>query len=127
MNDMRHPIAKARGLGSAKQGLQHWWHQRLSSIVLALLTPWLVYTLFKLAPLDQLAARALIAEPITATLLLAFVLALFWHACLGLQVVIEDYIHRAWLEFSLQIAVKLIYALAAIASILAIGRIVFSA
>lgn len=122
----QHPLARAKGLGSAKDGLNHWWMQRLTAIALALLSPWFVVFAVGLIGADQMAVRAAIAQPVTATLLLAFALALFWHARLGLQVVIEDYIHGA-LEVALQIAVKFVYALAAIASILAIGRIVFSA
>jgi succinate dehydrogenase / fumarate reductase membrane anchor subunit len=70
--------------------------------------------------------RAAIAQPLTATLLAAFVLSLFWHARLGLQVVVEDYVHGA-AEVALQVLIKFIYALAAIAALLAIGRIVFTA
>lgn len=122
----QHPLARAKGLGSAKDGVQHWWLQRLTAIALALLSPWFVIFAVGLIGADQTAVRTAIAQPVTATLLLAFALALFWHARLGLQVVIEDYIHGA-LEVALQIAVKFAYALAAIASILAIGRIVFTA
>ncbi|HEX5757363.1 MAG TPA: succinate dehydrogenase, hydrophobic membrane anchor protein [Arenimonas sp.] len=122
----QHPLARAKGLGSAKDGVQHWWLQRLTAIALALLSPWFVVFAVGLIGADQMAVRAAIAQPLSATLLLAFALALFWHARLGLQVVIEDYIHGA-LEVALQIAVKFAYALAAIASILAIGRIVFTA
>lgn len=122
----RHPLARAKGLGSAKDGVQHWWLQRLTAIALALLSPWFVIFAVGLIGADQTAVRTAIAQPLTATLLLAFVLALFWHARLGLQVVIEDYLHGA-LEVALQIAVRFTYALAAIASILAIGRIVFTA
>jgi succinate dehydrogenase / fumarate reductase membrane anchor subunit len=59
--------------------------------------------------------------------MLAFVLAVMWHARLGLQVVIEDYIHTPWLEIALQVGVKFAYALAALASVVAIGRIAFTA
>jgi succinate dehydrogenase / fumarate reductase membrane anchor subunit len=64
---------------------------------------------------------------LNGSLLLAFALALFWHAQLGLQVVVEDYVHSAWLEIGLQIAIKLAYAFAALVSVLAIGRIAFAA
>ncbi len=123
---LRHPLATAKGLGSAKDGVAHWWHQRLSAIALALLTPWFVVFAVSLLGVGQAEVRATIAQPFTATLLLAFVLALFWHARLGLQVVVEDYVHGA-LELALQILIKFAYALAAIAAVLAIGRIVFTA
>lgn len=123
---LRNPIARAKGLGSAKDGVGHWWSQRLTAIALALLTPWFVIFSVGLIGADQVAVRDAIAQPLSATLLAAFVLSLFWHAQLGLQVVVEDYIH-GWLELALQIVIKFMYALAAIASLLAIGRIVFTA
>lgn len=123
---LRHPVATARGLGSAKDGVSHWWMQRLTAIALGLLTPWFVVFAVSLIGADQMAVRASVAQPLTAVLLLAFVIALFWHARLGLQVVIEDYVHGK-LEFVLQVAIKFTYTLAVIASILAIGRIVFTA
>jgi succinate dehydrogenase / fumarate reductase membrane anchor subunit len=123
---LRHPIARARGLGSAKDGTGHWWAQRLSSVALALLTPWFVVFAVGMIGADQAAAQAAIARPLTATLTATFVLAMFWHTQQGLQVVIEDYVH-GWPELVLQVLVKFICALAVIASLLAIGRIVFTA
>ena len=126
MSRLRHPLAKAKGLGSAKDGVAHWWAQRLTAIALALLTPWFVVLAIGLLGADHATVQASLARPLTATLLTAFVLALFWHARLGLQVVVEDYVH-GWLEIALQVAIKFVWWLAAIASVLAIGRIVFSA
>ena len=123
---LRNPLARAKGLGSAKDGTTHWWHQRLTAIALALLTPWFVVFAVGLIGADQAAVQGAIARPLSATLLAAFVVSLFWHARLGLQVVVEDYIHGA-LEVVLQVAIKFVYALAAIAALLAIGRIVFTA
>lgn len=120
------PLARAKGLGSAKDGTGHWWSQRLTAIALALLTPWFVVFAVGLLGADQAAVRLAIAQPFTATLLAAFVLSLSWHAQLGLQVVVEDYIHGG-LEIALQVAIKFAYTLAAIAALLAIGRIVFTA
>lgn len=123
---LRNPIATAKGLGSAKDGTGHWWSQRLTAIALALLTPWFVFFSIGLLGASQDTVRSAIAQPVSAVLLTAFVLSLFWHARLGLQVVVEDYIHGAT-EIALQLAIKFIFALAAIAALLAIGRIVFTA
>lgn len=123
---LRNPLSHAKGLGSAKDGTGHWWNQRLTAIALALLTPWFVVFAVGLLGDSQDAVRAAIARPLPATLLSAFILSLFWHARLGLQVVAEDYVHGA-LEIALQILIKFAYALAAIAALLAIGRIVFTA
>jgi len=123
---LRDPLAIARGLGSAKDGVQHWWLQRLTAVALLPLAPWFACFALGLIGADQFTARSAIAQPLNATLLLAFVLSLFWHARLGLQVVVEDYVH-GWLEIALQIAIKFAYTLAALASAIAIGRIVFTA
>lgn len=124
---LRDPLAHARGLGSAKGGTQHWWVQRLTAVALALLTPWFLWLTLSLLSADHQTMRLTLAQPLNATLMLAFVIALFWHAKLGLQVVIEDYVHTPWIEFTSQILVSFACALGALASIVAIGRLVFSA
>lgn len=126
MNNMRDPLATARGLGSAKDGVNHWWMQRVTAIALLFLSPWFIYFAVNLIGADQTSVRAAIAEPLNAILLISFMIAMCWHARLGLQVVVEDYIH-GWQEITLQLVIKFAYAIAAIASIIAIGRIVFSA
>lgn len=122
---LRDPLAQARGLGSAKDGLRHWWVQRLTAVALMLLVPWFVCLALALIGADQFTVRATIGQPLNATLMLAFVFALFWHAQLGLQVVVEDYVH-GWMELALQIFIKFACALAALASAIAIGRLAFS-
>lgn len=126
MSGLRHPLARAKGLGSAKDGVDHWWAQRLTAMALALLTPWFVIFALRQFGAEGEAVRAAIARPLNATLLSAFVLSVFWHARLGLQVVVEDYVH-SWRELVLQVAIKFTFALAAIAALLAIGRIAFTA
>ncbi len=123
---LQHPIARARGLGSAKNGTHHWWLQRLTAIALALLTPWFIWVAVGMVGADAFTVRAILAQPVNAVLMLAFVFSLFWHARLGLQVVIEDYVHTHWLEVTLQVIVLFACALAALASAIAIGRIVFT-
>jgi succinate dehydrogenase / fumarate reductase membrane anchor subunit len=126
-SNMRDPLAQARGLGSAKDGVHHWWMQRLTAIALAILSPWFVWMLVSLIGAGQDDVRATIANPRYALPLLAFVLALFWHAKLGLQVVIEDYVHVRWLEVAMQIAVTFACAFGALACVFAIARTVLSA
>ena len=122
---LRDPLAVARGLGSAKDGTGHWWTQRLTAIALFLLAPWFTWRVIGLVGADQEAVRAALASPWNASLLLAFVLALFWHAQLGLQVIVEDYVH-GWMEIALQVAIKFACVFAALAAVLALGRIVFT-
>lgn len=90
---LRNPLARVRGLGSAKDGTHHWWAQRVTAIALVPLSLWFVAAIIAHvgAPLDEV--RAWLASPVTASLLIALIVATFHHAQLGLQVVIEDYVH----------------------------------
>ena len=121
--DMRTPIARARGLGSGKSGTEHFWVQRVTAVVLALLVPWLIGLLVSLVGAELDAVRATIARPWNAILLVGFVVALFWHAKLGIQVVIEDYVHTRGTEITLHLLNILACTLGALASLYAIGRI----
>jgi len=75
---LRDPLAHVRGLGSAKGGTHHWWVQRLTAVALALLTPWFLWLALRLLSADQMTMRLTLAQPLNATLMLAFVVALFW-------------------------------------------------
>jgi succinate dehydrogenase / fumarate reductase membrane anchor subunit len=126
MSSLRDPLATARGLGSAKQGSAHWWAQRISSAALLLLTPWFLGFMLGSINSEPYSVHAVLSRPLNASLMIAWVLALFWHAQQGLQVVIEDYVHgRA--EIPLQVLVKLLCSLGAIAAVIATLRIVFAA
>jgi len=119
----RTPLKDAIGLGSAKQGLHHFVVQRITAVALLLLVPWLAWTVLRLLHLDAAGAHALVAQPCNAVLLLAFVVAVFWHAQLGLQVVIEDYVHTRGTQLALQVAVKFLCFLGGAACALAILKI----
>jgi succinate dehydrogenase / fumarate reductase, membrane anchor subunit len=122
-DDFRTPLKVARGLGSGKTGTGHWWWQRITAGLLVVLVPWLVGLLVSLIGADLDAARISIARPWNAIPLAAFVIAAFWHAKLGMQVVIEDYVHVRWVEVTLQLLVTFACALAALASLYALGHI----
>jgi succinate dehydrogenase / fumarate reductase membrane anchor subunit len=124
--DLRTPLKRARGLGSAKSGTHHFIVQRLTALALVPLCLWLIWLALMLLHADYAHARALVHAPLNAVLLLAFVLMLFWHAQLGLQVVIEDYVHTRWLEVASQILVQFVCALGALACVLAIVKIAFA-
>lgn len=121
--DFRSPVGRARGLGSAKSGTGHFWWQRVTAVFLALLTPWVIGMLVALAGADQGQVLAALARPANAIALALFALSLFAHARLGLQVVIEDYVHHRAVELALQVLVLFACALGALASLYAIGRI----
>src|SRR5690606_21337351 len=92
--DFRTDMKRVRGLGSAKEGVAHWWMQRLTALALIPLSIWLVAALVAHTGAGYGAVRAWIAHPVTAGLLVLLLGATFYHAQLGLQVVIEDYVHR---------------------------------
>ena len=121
--DLQTPLKRARGLGSAKSGAHHWIVQRVTAVALVPLCLWLVYLVLAAMNADYAQARALVHAPANALLLIAFVLAVFWHAQLGLQVVIEDYVHTRWLEITSQLAIKFFCVLGAVACVLAIVKI----
>ena len=120
---LRTPIKIARGLGSAKTGAHHFMVQRITAVALLGLGVWFVWIVLSMLHMDYAAARSLIAQPLNGVLMLAFIVALFWHAQLGLQVIIEDYVHAHGLELGLQITVKFLCFLGAAASVLAVIRI----
>ena len=123
VRDLRTPLSRARGIGSGKSGTGHFWVQRVTAVALMLLVPWLVGLLVSMVGTDLAAVRETLARPWNAVLLAAFVIASFWHAKLGIQVIIEDYVHTRWAEVTLLLVNLLACALGALASLYAIGRI----
>ena len=121
--EFRTPLARARSLGSAKSGTDHFWWQRVTAVALVPLVAWLIGTMVSLVGADLATVQAAIARPWNAILFALFAIAMFWHAKLGMQVVIEDYVHTRWLEIALQLAVIFVCALGALASLYAIARI----
>jgi len=119
-------LAKVRGLGSAKEGVHHWWAQRLTAIALVPLVLWFVASVVGLAGAEFGAVRAWIAEPVTAILLVLMIGATFHHMHLGLQVVIEDYVHAKWLKMTSIILVKFASAFLAVAAGFAVLKIAFT-
>lgn len=122
-NSMQTPLARVRGLGSAKSGLHHWWHQRLTAIALV---PLMIVTLIliaRLGTLDYEGAMAMMANPFVSALLLLLVLVGFYHAAMGLQVVLEDYVASEGKRMASIIFVKMaLFALATL-TILSILRV----
>jgi succinate dehydrogenase / fumarate reductase membrane anchor subunit len=90
---MRSALKSVRGLGAAKEGVQHWWLQRVTAIAMVPLLLILLTCVLKLASGDHAAVTAAFKNPLFAILALLSILAIFWHMKLGLQVVIEDYVH----------------------------------
>jgi succinate dehydrogenase / fumarate reductase membrane anchor subunit len=127
INDLRHPIARARGLGSAKDGAHHFIVQRITAVALVPLSLWFLFCVLPLTGAPYADARVYFAQPLHASLMAFFVMTLFYHAALGIQVVVEDYIHVRWLEYTLLLATKFACLLAVIASLFALVRIAIGA
>ncbi|PPV05392.1 succinate dehydrogenase membrane anchor subunit [Xanthomonas bromi] len=123
MSRYRTPLKNVRGLGAAKTGTEHFVMQRLTAAALAVLAIWFVAFVLSLLGSDYTAAVTAVSKPWNAVLLVGFLVAMFWHAQLGLQVVLEDYIHNSLLALVLQTSVKFIAVLGAIVSIFAVARI----
>ncbi len=90
---MRSALKSVRGLGAAKEGVQHWWLQRVTAVAMVPLLLILLTCVLKLASGDHAAVTSAFKNPLFAILALLSILAIFWHMKLGLQVVIEDYVH----------------------------------
>ena len=122
---LRTPLAHVRGLGSAKEGVAHWWAQRVTAVALIPLTLWLVVSLLVMARADYDSLRAWIARPSTTILLIALLFSLFYHVILGLQVVIEDYVHQEGAKIASLLLLKFLLILLGGAAILSVLRIAF--
>lgn len=124
MVDRRTPLARARGLGSAKDGLGHWWAQRLTAVALIPLVVWFAISLVMLSGADYATVRAWIGAPLVMVLLILTIGIGLHHAQLGMQVVIEDYTEGAW-RLTLIVLVKFLAVLFGLSAIVAILRIGF--
>ena len=120
---LRSDLGKVKGLGAAKEGVGHWRLQRLTALALLPLALWFVATLLGLIGAPHAVVVAWIGQGHVTVLLLALVIALFWHLQLGLQVVLEDYLHVPWLQITLQLGSRCFAALGALVAIVSILKI----
>ena len=123
---LRTDLGKVRGLGSAKEGVGHWWTQRLTAIALIPLLVWFVASVVPLVGAELRIVREWISSPVNSVLLLTLIVAVFHHAQLGLQVVIEDYVHTGWLRLASVIAVKFAAFGLSATSLFAVLKIAFT-
>jgi len=118
------PLGKVLGLGSAKTGTHHWWSQRLTAVALALLGIWFIGSLACLGGFEYGAVLAWIGNPFNATLLSLFIASLAYHSQLGVQVVIEDYVHGATKTVSIVLS-NFIHVVVGALGVIAVLRIAF--
>jgi succinate dehydrogenase / fumarate reductase membrane anchor subunit len=122
---MRTPLGRAIGLGSAKEGVEHWWSQRLTAIALVPLSLWFVASVISLAGADYVTFTDWVASPLVSVLLILTVVATFWHAMLGAQVVIEDYVHAEGAKIALLVLLRFACFALGLAAVFAVLRIAF--
>lgn len=125
MHNTRTPLARAMGLGSAKEGVAAWWAERVSAVALVPLTLWLAASIVAHTGSDYATFILWLRMPLAVILMILLLIALFYHTALGLQVVIEDYVHSAS-KFAAVIAVRLGCCAFAIAGVVAVLRIALS-
>jgi succinate dehydrogenase / fumarate reductase membrane anchor subunit len=118
---MRSPLSRAIGLGSAKEGVEHWWVQRVTALVP--LTLWFVIAVIELAGADRALVVDWVRHPVPAVLLVLLLIATFYHGALGLQVVIEDYVENEALRFGLLIVMRLAAIVLAVLGIFAVLKL----
>lgn len=122
--DYRTPLSRVKGLGSAKSGTGHWWMQRVTAVALIPLSFWPVkfMGLGLAAPYQQTVEW--LASPINSACIVAWIIAVFYHAALGLQVVIEDYVAAEGVKIITIWTANLAFLFLAIAALLAVLRVV---
>jgi len=124
---MQNPLARVRGTGSSGEGSHHWRSQRYSALILLLLTCWVLWLGVSLAGADYATAIAAMSSPVNAGMAILFAGTVFYHTQLGLQVVIEDYVHIATLEFVLLLVVGLACLVAFLISAIAALKLALGA
>ena len=123
--NLRSDLSRARGLGSAKAGAHQWWHQRLTAIVLVPLGLWFVVALLGQLGASHTDTVQWISSPLVTVLLIALIVGTFYHALLGLQVVIEDYVHGELLKIGLLILIKFALVFGTLLGVVAVLKISF--
>jgi succinate dehydrogenase / fumarate reductase membrane anchor subunit len=122
---LRSPLGRVLGLGSARGGSSHWYAQRVSAVALVLLALWLFVSLASLAGASYGQVTGWLRSPLNSTLALLLVVVAAWHAVLGLQVVVEDYVAGKGTRVVVLIGIKFAFVVAAVVGVLAVLRIAF--
>ncbi|MBV8685793.1 MAG: succinate dehydrogenase, hydrophobic membrane anchor protein [Alphaproteobacteria bacterium] len=124
---MENPIARVRGLGSAREGGHHWWVERMTSVAAFLLYAWLLVSLLRLRTLDYGTVREWLADPWAAVPMLLLLFVTFVHLRDGLRVVIEDYVHDEGNRFFALLLVNFLAVGGGTLAIFSVLRIAFTA
>lgn len=122
---IRSPLGRARGMGSAKDGTHHWWMQRLSGIAMIVPMIYLLRNIDRIVSPDYDALMVWLKQPVPAMALVLFIASSFYHANLGIQVIIEDYVHCEGSKFFWLVLNKLFFFFLGFAAIFAVVRLNF--
>lgn len=123
--NIRSPLAGALGAGAAGSGTGHWMHQRLTALANIPLMLWLVWAVARSGGFTYESFTAWLAAPVNATLMILAVISAFYHAALGVQVIIEDYIHNEALKFAKLVLLRLFFIAAGVLCIVSIMKTAF--
>ncbi|RTL69367.1 MAG: succinate dehydrogenase, hydrophobic membrane anchor protein [Hyphomicrobiales bacterium] len=123
----RTPLAKVRGLGSAKEGTDHFWKQRVTAVANLVLVCWLFVVLVKIAGADYDTVKRTLARPQNAIAITLLMLSAAMHMRLGMQVIIEDYVHTEGRKIFLLMLNSFFTIVVALSSIYAILKLSFGA
>lgn len=124
---LRSPLSRARGLGASKQGTHHWYVQRVSAVAMLPLMLWLIFAIAGLAGSDHAAVAEWVSSPLNTTLLVILVATMFYHALLGTQVVIEDYLHHEGVKMAVLIATRFALIVGGVIGVVAVLKTSFGA
>jgi succinate dehydrogenase / fumarate reductase membrane anchor subunit len=122
--DYRTPLARAKGLGSAKSGTGHWWMQRITAVALVPLSFWLIKFLSLSLTVPYQQAVVWLMSPVNSVCIVLWIIAVFYHAALGMQVVFEDYVAGKGLKIFSIWAANLVFLLLAITALLSVFSVV---
>jgi len=117
------PLARVEGLGAAHSGTSHFWRQRVSAVALIPLSAWFLYAALALVGADRETAVAFLHQPVNAIAMALFVIATLHHSVLGLQVVIEDYVHTEGWKIALLLFNQLLAWILGAVSLFALVKI----
>jgi succinate dehydrogenase / fumarate reductase, membrane anchor subunit len=123
--DMRTPLGRVRGFGSARSGTQHFWFERLTAVALVPLTVAAVLIVLSLLGRNLAAIVQILGSPLVAIVMLLFIITMTYHMKLGMQVVIEDYVHEGGRKYLLLIGNSFFCVVIAIAAVFAVLKLSF--
>ena len=124
---LKTPLGQVRGLGSARSGTHHWWMQRVTAVALVPLTLWFILSMVGHAGAEHGEMANWLASPFNAIVMVLLIGATFHHLQLGLQVVVEDYIHGEAAKVGVMLVVKLASVALAVAAVFAVLKVAFTA